>query len=207
LVWNEQADKALMNRRWLWLRKQHLIDCESGKASAPHKREKSGAEKLNPKKMKKLAILLVVAFMALVTPIQAQKTYKASDVVDGKTISSLAKDWDLQAFQDTKELYKPGMSQESFIALIKSDFPSTAKESFKDVFVPYFEYIYTFHARGFSDSKVSGSITGNEAAALMTNISLWDAQNPGQVAELLKTPRNLMQRLVKKILDSLILDN
>lgn len=147
--------------------------------------------------MKNLAIILALALMALATSIQAQKTYKTNDVVKGKTIYSLAKEWDLKAFQDTKEIYKPGMSQESFIGLIKSNFPTKAIDSFKNVFVPYFEYIYNFHAQGFSESKVSGSITGNEAALLMTDISLWDNQNPGQGSELLTLRWQWWQNFIK----------
>ena len=152
----------------------------------PQKMTKSGVEILILDIMKKLATLLVVTFMALTTAIQAQKTYKASDKIGDKTISSLAKDWDLQAFKETKEIYKPGMSQEAFMKKIKEGFPTATKESTKDVFLPYYEYIYRLHAQGFSESKVSNSITGNETAELMTNISSWNSQNPEQPMELLK---------------------
>ncbi len=135
--------------------------------------------------MKKIIIIVVVALISFVTTTQAQKTYKASDVVGGKTITSLAKEWDLQAFQETKEIYKAGMSQETFIALIKKNFPSAAKESFKDVFVPYYEYIYKFHSKGLTDSQIIGSITGNETAALITNLSSWNNVNPGVLPAML----------------------
>ena len=128
----------------------------------------------------------MVALLSFVASTQAQKTYKANDVVGGKTVINLAKAWDLQAFQETKEIYKAGMSQEAFIALIKSNFPTQAKESFKDVFVPYYEYVYKFHSRGLTDSQVVGSITGNETAALMSNISIWNSQHPGEIPALLK---------------------
>lgn len=154
--------------------------------------------------MKKIVIIFVVALLSFVATTQAQKIFKASDVVGGKTITTLAKDWDLQAFQETKEIYKAGMSQETFISLIKGGFPTIASASFKEVFVPYYEYIYKFHSRGLTDSQVVSSITGNETAALMTNISVWNNQNPGEIPAMLKINWKWWLGLGKVILEYIL---
>lgn len=131
------------------------------------------------KYFKHIVISALIAFVAI-SVAQAQKTFKASDVVEGKTIKTWAKDLDLQVFQQSKEFYTAGMSQGAFIQTFSSDFTAQTPESLKAVFGPYFEYIFEFHSRGLSDSQVVNEITGNETAALCTELSSWNANNPGQ---------------------------
>ena len=132
--------------------------------------------------MKYFKLIIISALIAFVSVsvTQAQKTFKASDVVEGKTIMKWAKDLDLQMFQESKEFYRAGMSQGAFIQSFRSDFTAQAPESLKAVFEPYFEYIFEFHSKGLTDSQVVNEITGNEIAVLCTELSSWNANNPGQ---------------------------
>ena len=129
--------------------------------------------------MKTIKFIILTLLVSMVSFAMAQKTFKPGDVIEGKTIVSWAKDWDLKAFQQTKEIYKAGMSQGEFIKIIRSNFPSQAPKSLIDVFQPYYEYIYNFHARNLSEKQVQSSITGVETAELITELSTWNTNNPG----------------------------
>ncbi|MGV8113197.1 MAG: hypothetical protein AB2L17_09850 [Lentimicrobium sp.] len=131
--------------------------------------------------MKTIKFIILTLLVSMVSFAMAQKTFKPGDIIEGKTIVSWAKDWDLKAFQQTKEIYKPGMSQDEFIKIIRSNFPSQASKSLIDVFQPYYEYIYNFHARNLSEKQVQSSITGVETAKLITELSTWKADNPEEV--------------------------
>lgn len=165
-------------RRWLWQPLLHLIDCESGKASYSCRCRKSGKQ-LTTTIMKTVKFIILALLVSMVSFAMAQKTFKPGDVIEGKTIVSWAKDWDLKAFQQTKEIYKAGMSQDEFIRIIRSNFPSQAPKSLIDAFQPYYEYIYNFHARDLSEKEVQSSITGVETAELITELSTWNTNNPG----------------------------
>jgi len=165
-------------RRWLWQPQLHLIDCESGKASYSCRCIKSGKQ-LKTMIMKTIKFIILTLLVSMVSFAMAQKTFKPGDVIEGKTIVSWAKDWDLKAFQQTKEIYKAGMSQGEFIKIIRSNFPSQAPKSLIDVFQPYYEYIYNFHARNLSEKQVQSMITGVETAELITELSTWNTNNPG----------------------------
>lgn len=136
--------------------------------------------------MKSVKLIIIATIVAIVSIAQAQKTFVPSDVIGGKTIVKWAKEWDLKAFQQTKEVYKKGMSQESFIQAIKSNFPAQASASFKEVFVPYYEYVYDFHSRGLTDAQVTNAITGMETTEMINGLSSWNANNPGILPEMKK---------------------
>jgi hypothetical protein len=172
-------------RRWLWQPQLHLIDCESGKASYSCRCIKSG-QQLKTMIMKTIKFIILTLLVSMVSFAMAQKTFKPGDVIEGKTIVSWAKDWDLKAFQQTKEIYKAGMSQGEFIKIIRSNFPSQAPKSLIDVFQPYYEYIYNFHARNLSEKQVQSMITGVETAELITELSTWKANNPDDALNIKK---------------------
>ena len=146
--------------------------------------------------MKTIKLIIVTLLVSVVSVAMAQKTFKPGDVYGGKTIKAWATEWDLQAFQQTQEIYKGGMTREDFMRIIKTSFPSQAPKSLIDVFVPYYEYIYTFHEKGFTEKQVKGSITGVETAEMLTDLSTWNANNPGMLTDGAKWPW-------KKILDFL----
>jgi hypothetical protein len=151
--------------------------------------------------MKSVKLIIIATLVAFVSIVQAQKTFVPSDVIGGKTIVKWAKEWDLKAFQQTKEVYKKGMSQESFIQAIKSNFPAQASASFKEVFVPYYEYVYDFHSRGLTDAQVTNAITGMETTEMINGLSTWNTNNPGALIEAAKWPwRKILQAIVDIII-------
>ncbi len=154
--------------------------------------------------MKSIKLILIATLIAFVSIAQAQKSFVASDVIQGKTITKWAKEWDLKAFQQTKEVYTKGMSQEAFITAIKKSFPTLATESFKEVFVPYYEYIYTFHARGLTDAQVTNTITGRETTALINGLSNFNSNNSGIIPEVDKWNWIRILDIVAEILEVII---
>ena len=147
--------------------------------------------------MKSIKLIIIATLIAFVSIAQAQKTFLKSDVVAGKTITKWAKEWDLKAFQQTKEVYKKGMTEEAFVQEMIKGFPINANPSFREVFIPYFKYIYTFHARGLTDTQVTNAITGTETTEMINGLSSWNANNPGVLPETLRIPW-------KKILEFLL---
>lgn len=154
--------------------------------------------------MKSIKLIIIASLIAFVSIAQAQKTFLTSDVVAGKTIAKWAKEWDLKAFQQTKEVYKKGMTEEAFIQAIKKSFPTQASESFKEVFVPYYEYVYTFHARGLTDAQVTNAITGRETTEMINGLSSYNANNPGILPETTRFPWKLVLEILKAILDIIL---
>ncbi|MHC1774917.1 MAG: hypothetical protein AB9834_05825 [Lentimicrobium sp.] len=152
--------------------------------------------------MKSAKLIIIAILVVFVSIVRAQKAYVPSDVIGGKTIVKWAKEWDLKAFQQTKEVYKKGMSQESFIQVIKNNFPAQASASFKEVFVPYYEYVYTFHSRGLTDQQVVNVITGRETTEMINGLSTWNTNNPGGLIESAKWP---WKRILEITIDILIL--
>ncbi len=152
--------------------------------------------------MKSLKLIIFATLVAFVSIAQAQKTFTPSDVIGDKTISKWAKEWDLKAFQQTKELYRKGMSQDDFIKAIKSNFPAQASASFKEVFVPYFEYVYAFHSKGLTDVQVAKAITGNETTEMINGLSSWNANNPGVLPE---TDKWNWKKILETIVDIIII--
>lgn len=152
--------------------------------------------------MKSAKLIIIAILVGFVSIIQAQKTYLPSDVIEGKTIVQWAKEWDLQAFQQTKEVYINGMSKESFIQAIKNNFPPKASVSFKEVFVPYYEYVYDFHSRGLTDTQVVNAITGRETAEMLNGLSTWNANNPGILPQIEK---GYLQKIIQLIRDFIII--
>ncbi|MBK6963156.1 MAG: hypothetical protein IPH20_04255 [Bacteroidales bacterium] len=151
--------------------------------------------------MKSAKLIIIATLVAFVSIVQAQKTFVPSDVIGGKTIVKWAKEWDLKAFQQTKEVYQKGMSQEAFIKAIKSNFPAQASASFKEVFVPYYEYVYTLHTRGLTDAQVVNAVTGRETTEMINGLSTWNANNPGVLIEAAKWP----WKKILEILDIIII--
>lgn len=154
--------------------------------------------------MKTIKLILVTLLVSVVSVVMAQKTFKPGDKYDGKTIKAWATEWDLQAFQQTREIYKAGMTKEDFMRIIKTSFPTQAPKSLIDVFVPYYEYIYTFHEKGFTEKQVSGSITGVETADMLTELSTWNANNPGMLTEGAKWPWKKILEIAIQILTVII---
>lgn len=154
--------------------------------------------------MKSVKLIIIATLVAFVSIVQAQKTFVPSDVIGGKTISKWAKEWDLNAFQQTKEVYKKGMSEESFIKAIKSNFPAQASASFKEVFVPYYEYVYTLHTRGLTDAQVVNVVTGRETTEMINGLSTWNANNPGGLIEANKWPWKKILETILEILPIII---
>ena len=136
--------------------------------------------------MKKFLSILI-AFIALVSfvHVQAQRVFKPTDVIDGKTVLQQAQKMDVEAFLQTKEIYKPGMTETEFVNMVLGNFPSEAN-SIKPLFYPYYKYIYSLHKKGLSEAKITSTATGTELATLCTSISKWNANNPGQIVDFKK---------------------
>jgi len=126
--------------------------------------------------------MIVVALLASVSVAQAQKVFKPTTILNGKTIYQMAKEYDVQIYLSTATIYKAGMSESAFVSELLNNFPKEAN-GYKDLCVPYFKYIYSFHKRGLSESQAQSSVTGAEFASLATNLSSWNANNPGQIAD------------------------
>jgi hypothetical protein len=128
--------------------------------------------------MKTLKLIITLMLVAAVSVAQAQKVFKPTTVVDGKTILQMAKDYDFQVYLATSTIYKPGVTESAFVSELVNNFPKEIT-GLKESFVPYFKYIYSFHKRGLTESQVKGAVTGVEFADLTTNLSRWNAPNPG----------------------------
>ena len=151
--------------------------------------------------MKSVKLIIIATLVAFVSIVQAQKTFVPSDVIGGKTIVNWAKEWDLNAFQQTKEIYKKGMTQEEFVRIIKNSFPAQASASFKEVFVPYYEYVFTLHTKGLTDAQVVNAVTGRETTEMINGLSTWNTNNPGGLIEAAKWPwRKILQAIVDIII-------
>ena len=153
--------------------------------------------------MKTINSIIIVSLITFVSVVHAQKVFKPASVIEGKTILQYAKEIDVQAFLETTSIYKAGMSETAFITAVLSNFPAEAK-SLKEVYAPYYQYIYTLHKRGFNESQVLGAITGNEFANLATNISSWNANNPGVIIESKKWPWKIIVEAAIAVLQIII---
>lgn len=128
--------------------------------------------------MKTSKFLVFMAFLAIVSVVHAQKVFKISDVVEGKTILQHARILDADALVQTTAVYKPGMSEADFVSELQSTFPPEAA-SYKQLYTPYFRYIYSLHKKGMTETQVKGSSTGAELAALFTGLNAYNINNPG----------------------------
>jgi hypothetical protein len=153
--------------------------------------------------MKTLKLIITLMLVAAVSVAQAQKVFKPTTVVDGKSILQMAKDYDLQVFLATSTIYKPGVTESAFVSELINNFPTEAR-GYKDLCVPYFKYIYSFHKRGFTESQVQGAVTGIELADLYTNLSKWNANNPGQFGDSLKIGWKIWLRFLVEIFQAAI---
>jgi hypothetical protein len=135
--------------------------------------------------MKAIKFMIVLALVAVVSVAQAQKVFTPTTVVNGKPILLLAKEYDVKIFISTSTIYIPNMPESTFVSTLLSNFPKEAN-GIKDLCVPYFKYIYSLHKRGLTEAQVQNSVTGKELAELTTNLSSWNASNPGVVATIFK---------------------
>lgn len=154
--------------------------------------------------MKSLKLIVLTIFVAISTVASAQKVYTPKDVIGGKSIAQLAKEWDLKAFQDTKILYKPGMPQEEFIKAVITNFPSGVKSNFKELFNPYLVYIHGFHAKGLTESQVLSSVTGAETARLISELSAYNKNNPGYMDNLVFLPWKKILEIIMTIIETIL---
>jgi len=136
--------------------------------------------------MKTLKFTILLTLLVLVSAANAQKVFKPASVIDGKTILQLAREYDVQVYLSTASVYKAGMSESTFVSTILSSFPSEAN-GYKEICTPYLKYIYTFHTKGLSEALARSSVTGSELANLSTDLSLWNARNPGQISDSFKS--------------------
>ncbi|MBK9356079.1 MAG: hypothetical protein IPN08_01580 [Bacteroidales bacterium] len=143
--------------------------------------------------MKTLKSLIIIVLVAFVTIAQAQKVIKVTDVVDGKTILQHAQKIDVDAFLQTKTIYKAGMTEMEFVAELQKNFPPEAA-SFKHLYTPYLKYVFSFHKNGLTENQVRGKITGVEFTRLCNDLGTWNNNNPGIIQKANKFPW-------KKILD------
>ncbi|MFH1120228.1 MAG: hypothetical protein V1775_10415 [Bacteroidota bacterium] len=128
--------------------------------------------------MKALIVSVLMALIAMASHVHAQKVFKVTDVVEGKTILQHAKILDADALIQTASVYKPGISEATFVSDLQSSFPPQAA-SFKHLYTPYFKYIYSLHKRGMTGTQIKETTTGVELAALFTGLNAWNINNPG----------------------------
>jgi len=128
--------------------------------------------------MKTSRLFVFLALMTMVSVVQAQKVFKVTDMVEGKTILQHAKILDADALVQTTSVYKPGMSEADFVSDLHSSFPPEAV-SYKHLYTPYFRYIYSLHKKGMTETQVKGTTTGVELAALFTGLNAFNINNPG----------------------------
>jgi len=130
--------------------------------------------------MKSLKSLVIILLVALVSIAQAQKVIKVTDVVDGKTILQYAQKIDVDAFLQTKTIYKTGMTEKEFVDELLKNFPPEAA-SFKHLYTPYLKYVFSFHKNGLTENQVRGKITGVEFTTLCNDLGTWNNNNPGVI--------------------------
>lgn len=152
--------------------------------------------------MKKF-IALIIALIAIVSATQAQRIFKTTDVIGGIPILQLAQKMDVEAFLQTKEIYKTGMTETEFIGALLGNFPKEA-ETIKPLFIPYYKYIYSFHKRGIKESKIRSEVTGREFATVCTNISSWNANNQGQLVDTKKWTWRDVLRFIKEVIEIIL---
>lgn len=154
--------------------------------------------------MKTIKSIIVIILIGIVSVVQAQKVYKVSDVVNGKTILEYAQKIDVDAFLQTKTIYKAGMTEATFVNELLNKFPKGA-ESLKSVTTPYIKYVYSIHKKGLTEDQIKGKTTGVEFAKVLTDLSTWNTNNPGQIPEMLRFNwekfLNFVVQLIEIILD------
>ena len=121
---------------------------------------------------------MLVACIAIFSFSHAQKQISVTDVFDGKTVLSIAKDHAVDAYSETQSIYKTGMSETIFVNECLKAFPADYK-SLREVYVPYAKYLYSLHRRGLTDEQVRNSVTGKEYVDCANGILLWQQANPG----------------------------
>jgi len=149
--------------------------------------------------MKAIKFMIVVAFLAVVSVMNAQKVFTPSSVIDGKTILQMAKEYDVEFYLSTATIYKTGVSESEFVSTLLNNFPPEANK-YKELFDPYFTYIYSLHKRGLTQSQAASTVTGVELADLSTRLSSWNANNPGIIADGKKIPWKKLLGIIKDIL-------
>jgi len=123
-------------------------------------------------------IIIVVVLIALASGVQAQRKITLNDVINGKTVLQIAKDHAVEAFIETKAIYKPEMTESAFVNECLKNFPKEYY-SFREVFVPYAAYLYSFHSRGLSEVQVRNLVTGKEYIDCTNGVLSWQQANPG----------------------------
>lgn len=124
-------------------------------------------------------IKIVIALLMLSTSVSyAQKTIALNAVYNGKTVLQTAKEYDLSAFNETKEIYKTGMTENTFVDLCLKGFPSNYS-SLRSCYVSYAKYLYSFHKRGLTDQQVLNEVDGEEFVDCANQILIWKQANPG----------------------------
>jgi len=128
--------------------------------------------------MKTSKFFFFIGLLAITSVVHAQKVFKVTDLVEGKTILQHARILDADALVQTASVYKPGISEADFVSGLQSSFPPEAA-SYKHLYTPYFRYIYSLHKKGVTGTQVKETTTGVELAALFTGLNAYNINNPG----------------------------
>ena len=131
--------------------------------------------------MKKF-ITILIALITIVAVAQAQKPIAIGDVFKGKPVLDVAKEHAVEAFDETKVIYKIGMTEDEFVNQCLNAFPVKYK-ALRDVYVPYAKYLYSFHKRGFTDDQLTKAVTGKEFVDCANGVIAWRKANPGIIPE------------------------
>ena len=128
--------------------------------------------------MKNIKLIIAAILITFVSVVQAQKQITINDVYKGKPVLQTAKEYDVNAFLETKAIYKVGMSESAFVDLCLKGFPTNFK-TLKDVYVPYAKYLYSFHKRGLTENQVLNEVNGVEFVDCVNGCIAWQLANPG----------------------------
>lgn len=132
--------------------------------------------------MKTLKLILVTLLVSVVSVAMAQKKITVNDVYDGKTVLQFAKDHAVEAFNATKAIYKPGMSEEAFVNACFINFPPKYMD-LRDILMPYASFLYDMHVNGLTDDQIRQKTTGKEFVDTANGLITWKQAHPGEIVE------------------------
>jgi hypothetical protein len=135
--------------------------------------------------MKAIKSIIVMALMALVSVVQAQKLITVNDVYNGQTVLQIAKEHAVEAFIATKSIYKNDMTESAFVNACLQNFPKNYSD-LREAYVPYAVYLYSFHQRGLTEDQVRKIVTGKEYVDCTNGLIGWRKAHPGE--DPMKTP-------------------
>ncbi len=130
------------------------------------------------KSLKQIFLFSVLALFVAFS-VKAQSTYKVTDDIP-TSVKLIGKYHAVITFLETKEFYKPGMSEDEFVQTTTS---CLEDETLIEMFTPYMRHIYNYHVNKMTSDEVYDKEDSNSFASLSTSLEKY-MQDPNIRKEL-----------------------